>query len=99
MTDAMIGASMIDVNGDGADDLLLSLQTPDLMHHSAFRASVYLNVDGRFEPVQNGSDALQSSSFLTPGDFNCDGIADIAGIGASNRTQNSIRIILGKPDS
>ncbi len=96
-TDAMIGAAMVDLDRDGAKDLLLSVQTPDHMHHSRFRASAYLNVDGSFMPVAASADPTRDLAMLTTGDFNCDGIADLAGNGRHNRSEYSMRILLGAP--
>lgn len=93
-TDALLSASMIDLTGNGAKDLLLSIQTPDIMHHDQYRAAVYRNDKGRFVPVKTGDDDLRFTSHLMAGDFNCDGKDDIAGMGFHNESQHSVRIML-----
>ena len=94
-TDALLGVSMIDMDGSGTrDDVLLSIQTPDVMHHDQYRASVYVNKNGRFVPVRADDDELRYTSHLMAGDFNCDGKDDLAGMGFSNESQHSVSIVL-----
>ena len=94
-TDAMIGASMIDMNADGVKDLLLSIQTPDVMHHDDYRATVYVSTNGRLLPAAAGDDDFRYTAHMVAGDFNCDGKADIAGNGFHNESEYSMRIMLG----
>ena len=94
-TDAMIGASMIDMNADGQKDLLLSIQTPDVMHHDDYRATVYVSTNGRLLPAAASDDDFRYTAHMVAGDFNCDGKDDVAGAGFNNESEHSIRIMLG----
>ena len=96
-TDAMIAAQMVDINGDGARDLLLTMQTDDQRPSTGFRASMYFNVEGKFLPVRSHNDPLSDLRYLYAGDFNCDGRVDLAGIGAKTKTEQRLRILFGVP--
>lgn len=96
-TDAMIAAQMVDLNGDGARDLLLTLQTDDRVSSTGFRSSFYFNIDGRFLPVRHYRDVLSELRYLYAGDFNCDGHADLAGLGVKTSAEAKLRIMFGKP--
>lgn len=96
-SDAMIAAQLVDLNGDGARDLLLTLQTDDRRPSTGFRASMYLNVNGKFLPVGSHNDVPSELRHLYAGDFNCDGRVDLAGVGAKTKTEQKLRILFGTP--
>lgn len=95
---AMKSASIVDVNMDGAPDLLLALNLEDNNKPNPFAGALYLNTDGVFLPPANRINGMGDMRYMDIGDFNCDGRTDIFGVGADTASTQQILFLLAKAD-
>ena len=82
-TDLMYKANLVDLNNDGAKDLVLALRALDSMTDSIYSSVFYLFKNGKYVPAKNDEILLGDTpkmQLIQTGDFNCDGKGDLVGL-------------------
>ena len=91
--------NLVDINKDGASDLLLTMRGPERNIHDGM-LSMFLSVDGRYIPVSKtlsfGHEAFYSTMQTRSGDFNCDGLTDLVAIGKGGEKKDALKFFIAK---